>query len=154
MKDIVSTIAAFLMLGLAGAIVWFVLGMWIRKRWPALIPDELSFDHTIRTNQSLRAVAEHLAQTFPHELDPLVVCLGPVRGNAGRVLFHVGPKNRGKNTNIHNADYLLCVRRVNKRAVVLQLDTNRPHRHLFLREGEVRRLLDVVTSAYGGIEFL
>jgi len=81
-----------------------------------------------------------------------VVCLGVVRGNAARALFHAGPKNRTKKGNIYRSDYLLCVRRMGKKKVKLVLDTNRPYRYLRLNLEQVRKLHRAIVTAYGEVK--
>jgi len=146
-------LTALLLVAFLAAILWVALGFWIRTRWPARVPDELAFRHPLESTRPLREIAEALARMFPQD-DPEIVCLGPVRGSAARMLFHVGPKNRGKNANIHRPDYLLCVRRLAKTRVELVLETNLPYRYLRLRTNEVRRLHEAVTAAFGTLEEL
>jgi hypothetical protein len=154
MTTIVNAVLGVAFAGVVGFAVWIALNAWIRKLWPARIPRELAFHHELRTTLPLREVAEQLAERFARNSYPEVVCLGPVRGNAARLLFHSGPKNRGKNVNIHRADYLLVVRRVDRKNVVLELDTCRPYGYLRLNTKEVRDLRSALADAFGGLTAL
>src|SRR5690349_14969886 len=80
---------------------WFVGSILVRLRWPAKIPRELTFEHELASGKRLREVAEMLAAKFQGPAPGNVICLGPVRGNAARLLFHSGPNNRGLERNIH-----------------------------------------------------
>jgi hypothetical protein len=137
-----------------GAIVWFFVGMWIRDKWPAEIPENLAFNHIVKSNNSLREIAEYLAKIFVENPYPEIVCLGAVRGNAARVLFHVGHKNSKKHKNIYRDDYLLCVVRVKKSVVKLVITTKKPYRYFRLKHDEAYKLNNAVISVLGQIEYI
>ena len=137
---------------LFGALAWLCLAalqFWVRLRFPPRIPPELGFEHDLTSARKLREVAEILAKKFPSPVND-VVCLGVVRGNAARILFHSGPKNRTKRGNIHRFDYLLEVVREGKK-MRLRLTLNRPYSSLRLRRSEMEPLVRALRSAYGDI---
>lgn len=154
MTDIVYAIMGFAFAGVIAFALWMAFQVWVRKLWPARMPRELTFGHALQTTLPLRDVAEHLAKHFAQRSYPEVVCLGPVRGKAARLLFHSGPKNRGKNVNIHRADYLLVVRRVDQKNVVLELDVCQPYGYIRLNTKEARDLHSAVADAFGSITTL
>jgi hypothetical protein len=139
--------AAAVLLGVAG---WTLSWAW-RWRRSTQIPPELGFSHELATGLGLRAAAEALAARWPGRTPDNVVCLGPVRGNAGRVLFHSGPDNRGRNVNIHRPDYVLHVRKATSGRVFVTLETNRPYSYLRLRRRELAPLVRALRDAYGGL---
>lgn len=151
MEHAVKFAVAALLLLLIGGGAWFFLGMWIKGRWPAQIPRELQFERELASDLKLRAIAEELAERFRHFNRDEVVCLGPVRGAAARVLFHAGPKNVGRNKNIYRNDYLLLVERLSTRKVKLRLDTNKPYSYFRIRRSEVESLGEALDAAYGGV---
>jgi len=146
----VKHVVAVLLLGAISALVLAVLHLVIRLRFPARIPPDLGFEHEIESALKLREVAVLLAKRFPGPTDS-VVCLGVARGNAGRLLFHSGPQNRGRNVNIYRPDYVLELVRRGKR-IVLRLDTNRPYSYLRLRRSEVDPLVGVLRKVYGKVD--
>lgn len=148
MKSAVSVIVVAATLVLA----WFLAGAWIRRRWPATIPEELGFTKGIETALSLRDVAAQLADRFKAFNGNNVACLGPVRGNAGRVLFHAGPQN--KRGNIWRPDYLLQVVRDDTSHVRLRLALNHPYSYVRLNRAEVEALRERLVSAFGQLEQL
>ena len=74
--------------------------------------------------------------------------------SAARVLFHAGPKNRGRNVNIHRWDYLIQVVRLGKRHVRLEFRLNTPYSYFWLNRTEVTVLRDALEAAYGDLESL
>ena len=139
--------ASLIFLGL-GAVAWFFIGMWIKEKWPARIPDELRFEHDISSDLKLRAIAERLAEQCKDFNSEEVVCLGAVRGTAARVLFHAGPKNRGRNKSIHRNDYILHVQRLSKTRVRLRLDINTPYSYFRINRNEVEALVRALEKRY------
>jgi hypothetical protein len=146
----VKHVVAVVLLGAIAALVLAVLHLVVRLKLPARIPPELGFEREIESARKLREIAELLAKRFPGPTDG-VVCLGVSRGNAGRVLFHSGPQNRGRNVNIYRPDYILEVVRRGKR-IVLRLDTNRPYSYLRLRRSELDPLVRVLRKVYGELD--
>jgi hypothetical protein len=137
--------------GIAGVVVAGLAALagraWLRWRVPAEIPPERGFTHEIDSDRPLRELAEELARRFPSGQG--VWCLGPVRGNAGRVLFHSGPQNR--RGNLWRPDYVLHLRRVGKGRVALVLEVNRIYSHPWLRAAELDPLVAALRRAYGGL---
>lgn len=146
-------IAVFTLLAATGGtIAWLVLSYQIRSRWPAKIPRDLQFEHELETTLKLRTLAERLPEYFKDFNSDDVVCLGPVRGNAARVLFHSGPKMTRPNHEIHRRDYILHVERLSKKRVRLRLDTNRPYSYFRIRRSEVEPLRSALEGAFGALE--
>jgi hypothetical protein len=137
--------------GLGAVATWFVGSVLIRLRWPAEIPRDVTFRHELSSDRKLRDIAELLAAAFEGPAPGNVVCLGPVRGSAARVLFHSGPDNRGLKRNIHRADYVLHVRRLRKGHVSLALETNKPYSYVRIRHSEVGPLVEALRRAFGGM---
>lgn len=146
-------VACFLILSLA-ALAWLLIGMWLKNKWPARIPVDLAFVHDFSSQLTLRAIAERLAEQFRELKHENVVCLGPVRGTAARLLFHAGPKNSGRNKNIHRDDYILHVERLGKSSVRLRLDTNKPYPNLIIKRKEVEVLSSALEKTFGELRNL
>ncbi len=146
-------VAALLFLAIGG-VAWFFLGMWIRAKWPAQIPLELRFESELASDLKLRAIAEKLAERFKEFNSERVVCLGPVRGKAARVLFHAGPKNVGRNRNIHRNDYVLHVERLSKSTDKLRLETNKPYSYYTIDRTEVEALNKALDAANGELNVI
>ncbi len=145
-----AKVAVLVLLLAAGLFAAWHLGRWgVRALLPPSIPPDLGFRHELETDLRLREVAETLARRFAAPSSEGVVCLGPVRGNAARILFHSGPKNRGKNRNIHRADYILHVRRCSKRRVVLELGLHGSYSYLRAHRGELEPLVRALQAQYG-----
>ena len=139
-------------LGLGAIVTWSVASLLVRLRWPAKIPHQLAFEHELASDKKLREIAELLAAEFQRPAPGNVVCLGPVRGTAARLLFHSGPNNR--RGNIYRPDYLLQVKRLGAKRVSLVLDTNRPYSYLRIRHSEVEPLVEALRQSLGGITSL
>ncbi len=136
-----------------GGLAWLlgaIVHLLVRLRFPARIPSELGFEREVRSGLALREIAEKLAKMFPGPIEG-VVCLGVVRGNAARVLFHSGPTNRGKNRSLHRPDYILEAVRRGKSVVLMRLTTNRPYSYLRIRRSELDPLVSVLRKIYGEI---
>ena len=133
------------------AAVLIALDMWIRFRWPAKIPSGLAFEHELLCDLKLREIAEALVKSFRSSADG-VVCLGIVRGSAARVLFHSGPRNRGRNVNLHRHDYLIQVVRLDANRVKLRLELNVSYSHLRVRRSEAGPLVHALRAAFGSVE--
>jgi hypothetical protein len=142
------------LLGLAAIATWFVASFLIRLRWPAKIPRQFAFEHELTTEKKLREVAELLVPVFQGPAPGNVVCLGPARGSAARLLFHAGPNNRGRNRSIYRPDYVLHVKRVRGKRVSLVLDTNRPYSYFRVRQSEIVPLVEALQRSFGGITSL
>jgi hypothetical protein len=149
MKYVVEAI----LLGAVALVAWFGGSLFIRLRWPAKLPPDLRFEHELTTDKKLREVAEALAKTFKCPTRDNVVCCGPVRGSAARVLFHSGPDNKGRGE-IHRFDYLLQLERRAGNRVRLTLKTNRPYSYLRIRRSEVEPLVAALRKTYGGLSTL
>jgi hypothetical protein len=147
-----SIVAAFLLAGIA-IVAGLALHLLVRLRWPARIPPDLRFTHEVMSTKHLRVIAGSLAARFVGPTPDNVVCLGPVRGNAARVLFHSGANNTGKNRNIHRPDYILHIKRLSKERVALELDTNtnRPYSYLRIRRAEVEPLTRALLEQFGSV---
>ncbi len=145
MKAILSA----LILGAFGAGAWFALSFWIRLRRTPKIPPDLVFEHELRSREKLRAIAEALPSKFRAPKGHGVVCLGVVRGNAARVLFHAGPTEpRGS---LYRLDYVLFVERVSKQRVRLRLGTNAPYSYFKIRRSELAPLVGALRESFGDI---
>ncbi len=81
------------------------------------------------------------------------MCLGPVRGNAARLLFHAGPKNRGGG-NIYRWDYLLHLERVGKDRIALVLKLSSSYTYLRANRVELQQLNDALHAAFDAIDTL
>lgn len=149
MEVVGKFIVAAIILFVVGGVGWFFLGMWIKAKWPAQIPEELQFATELTSDLKLREVAENLAERFNDFNSDEVVCLGPVRGTAARVLFHAGPKNAGRNKNIHRNDYVLYVERLGTDRVRLRLDTNKSYSYYRINRREVEALNKALSAAFG-----
>ena len=154
MVDAVKLVVLSLVVVAVGSVAWVLLGMWVKTRWPARIPDDLRFERELASDLKLRAIAELLAERFKDYEGRDVVCLGPVRGKAARVLFHAGRKNPGRNRNIHRNDYVLHVERLGKARVKLRLDTNQPYSYFRIERREVEALKRALDGAYGNLRTL
>jgi hypothetical protein len=139
----------FALLAVGLFIAWRLAQFALRLWWPAKLSPELTFRHELSTTMKLREVAEALAKRFGAPAADNVVCLGPVRGNAARVLFHSGPDNPGTNVNIHRADYVLHVKRLSDSRVALELALNHPYSYVRLNLREVEPLLRALRETYG-----
>lgn len=128
-----------------------LLRLLIRRTWPASVPESLGFTKEIATDLSAREVALALAERFKAFNGGEVVCLGPVRGTAARVLFHAGPQN--KRGNLHRPDYLIQVERKG-RAALLRLVLNQPYSYLRLNKREVGAVRERLVQAFGGLDGL
>ncbi|MEM9865831.1 MAG: hypothetical protein AAF938_29765, partial [Myxococcota bacterium] len=82
-KLIVGSLVGFLI----AFILYRLLHWQLRAHFPPPIPAELAFVHEFGSDLKAREAAEALARRFPSPVGS-VTCLGPVRGNAARVLFH------------------------------------------------------------------
>jgi hypothetical protein len=138
---------AFIAVG--AAVTWSVGSFLVRLRWPAKIPHHFAFEHELTSERKLREIAELLAAEFHGPAPGNVICLGPVRGTAARVLFHSGPNNR--RGNIYRLDYVLELRRLGARRVSLVLRTNRPYSYLRIRRSEVEPLVEALRHSLGRI---
>lgn len=143
------------LLGL-GVLIVAGYGLHAALRWwmPARLPDDARFAHELHTSRSLREVAEELARRFADRTPSDVVCLGPVRGNAARILFHAGPRNVGQRVHLYRHDYLLHVRRVAKDRVRLELALAHPYSYLRPHRGELSLLLPALEEAFGDLDSL
>lgn len=139
-----------------GVLVVAGYGLHAALRWwmPAQLPDDARFAHELRTTRPLREVAEELGRRFADRTPSDVVCLGPVRGTAARLLFHAGPRNAGQRAHLYRHDYVLHVRRVTKDRVRLELALAHPYSYLRPHRGELSLLLPALEDAYGGLETL
>src|SRR3954463_13550953 len=120
---LLKVLVSIVFVGLGAIITWSVGSLLIRLRWPAKIPSRFAFEHELASDKKQREIAELLAAKFQGPAPGNVVCLGPVRGTAARLLFHSGPNNR--RGNIYRPDYLIQLRRLGARRVSLVLETNR-----------------------------
>lgn len=91
-------------LALGAFATWFVGSLLIRLRWPAKIPSRFAFERELTSDKKLSDIAELLAAEFKGPAPGNVVCLGPARGSAARLLFHSGPNNR--HGSIYRPDYV------------------------------------------------
>jgi hypothetical protein len=135
--------------GLGAIATWTAGSFLIRLRWPAKIPQQFAFEHELTSDKKLREIAELLAAKFQGPAPRSVVCLGPARGTAARLLFHSGLNNRRGNT--YRPDYLLQVRRLGARRVSLVLETNRPYSYLRVRRSEIEPLVEALRQSLGGL---
>ena len=147
-----KVLVLIVLVGLGAIVTWFVASLLIRRRWPATIPRQFRFEHALASDRTLREIAELLAAQFQRPAPGNVVCLGPVRGTAARVLFHSGPNNR--RGNIHRPDYLLQLKRVGAGRVSLVLETNVPYSYFRVRHSEVEPLVEALRHSLGGITSL
>jgi hypothetical protein len=152
MKSALGFTVAAVFVGLTVAVGWLLLRMLIQRAWPVTVPESLGFTKEVATQLPMREVAEQLAERFKLFNGGEVVCLGPVRGNAARVLFHSGRKN--KRGNIHRPDYMVQVERKGDRAVRLRLVLNQPYSYLRINKAEVGVLRERLANAFGGLDTL
>jgi hypothetical protein len=150
MEHVVKTVVAVLLLGLLAIGIGWGIQFWIRLRWPAQLPTDLMFEHELTSDLKLRELAQELSRRFTRTDD--VVCLGIVRGVAARVLFHSGPLNRGRNVNIHRADYLLTLTRLGPRRVQLRLEINRMYSYVRAKRSEIEPLVRALRANYGTLD--
>jgi len=143
-----KTLVQVVFAGLGAIVTWTVGSFLIRLRWPAKIPQQFVVEHELTSDKKLREIAEVLAAEFQGPAPGNVVCLGPARGTAARLLFHSGPNNRRGNT--CRPDYLLQVRRLGARRVLLVLETNRPYSYLRIRRSEIEPLVEALRQFLRG----
>jgi hypothetical protein len=147
--EIASTILGIGFLAFGALAVWFVGSLLIRLRWPAKIPSHLAFEHELSSDKKLREIAEILAKEFKGPAPGNVVCLGPARGSAARLLFHSGPQNR--RGNIYRNDYVVALSRRGGKRVAMVLQTNKPYSYLRIRRSEVEPLVEALRQSMGRI---
>ncbi|MBW2736623.1 MAG: hypothetical protein JRH20_29900 [Deltaproteobacteria bacterium] len=145
-------IVSGLLLIMAGVVASFFVGLAIRHQWPAQIPPDLRFERELSSALKLCRIAELLVERFSDFNNDDVVCLGLVRSNAARVLFHAGPKNTGHNRNLHRPDYVLHVERLSQGRVKLRLGTNKPYSYLRIRRAEVDALKRTLHDAFDAVD--
>ena len=138
-------VVALLLTALALAAGWLALRLVVARFFPPRVPPDLAFSFTREDTGPLRAVAEGLVEEFrPYNGDG-VWCLGPVRGNAARVLFHAGPQNRSGN--LWRNDYLLVLTREGK-GVRATLAINPSYSYLRPNRAELEALRARLAAAY------
>lgn len=138
-----ATVFGLVSAALAG---WLALRFLVGRYFPPQVPSDLAFSFEREHQGTLYQVAEALVEEFrPHNGDG-VWCLGRVRGNAARVLFHAGPQNR--RGNLWRNDYLLVVSREGKRTRVT-LALNSGYTYLWPRRREIEALRARLVEAYG-----
>jgi len=129
----------------------FVLRMAIKSAFPARIPPDLRYEHELSSTKGLRDIAIELGVRFRPFNRDLVVCLGPVRGNAARLLFHAGPQNKG-NGNIHRRDYVLALKRLGKDRIGLEVTLNSSYSYMRANRRELSLLNEALHEAFDGID--
>ena len=149
---LLKALVSIVFLGVGAIATWSVGSLLIRLRWPSKIPHQFAFEHDLASDKKLREIAELLAAQFKGPAPGNVVCLGPVRGTAARLLFHSGPNRR--HGNIYRPDYLLQVKRIGAKRVALVLETNRPYSYLRIRRSEIKPLVEALRQSFGGITSL
>jgi hypothetical protein len=147
--DLPRIVVCIVLIALGAIVTWSVGSLLIRLRWPAKIPRQFAFEHELASDKKLREIVEVLATHFQQPGPGNVVCLGPARGSAARLLFHSGPNNR--RGNIYRPDYMLALKRLGPRRVSLVLQTNRPYSYLRIRRSEVEPLVEALRRAIGPI---
>jgi hypothetical protein len=147
-----KVLVLIVLVGIGAIVTWSVASLLVRLRWPAKVPRQFRFEHELASDRKLREIAELLAARFQGPAPGNVVCLGPVRGTAARVLFHSGPENR--RGNIHRPDYLLQLKRLSASRVSLVLETNIPYSYFRIRHSEVEPLVEALRQSLGGITSL
>ncbi len=129
----------------------FVLRMIVMSIFPARIPPDLRYEHELSSDKGLRAVAIELGERFRPFNRELVVCMGPVRGNAARLLFYAGPKNRGDGS-IHRRDYVLVLKRHGKTRIGLELTLNSSYTYMRANRTELTLLTEALHQAFDAID--
>jgi hypothetical protein len=134
------------LVGAAGVVLKWIL----MARFPARIPPDLRYEHELSSSKKLRDVAIELGQRFVPFNRELVVCMGPVRGNAARLLFHSGPKNKGRG-NIHRRDHVLSLKRLGPHRIGLELTLNSSYSYMRANRKELTLLSEALHEAFDGI---
>ena len=152
LNELVFTFGRYAFLGVLVLFGLVVAREFLRWRWPAKLPERWAYKHSFSTSEKLRPAAEMLAIRFRPFNSDAVSCLGPVKGNAARLLFHAGPQN--KRGNIHRWDYLLCLKRVGKGRVEMRLELASRYSYLRPHERELKLLTAALHEAFDDLDVL